>query len=100
MGSTTEHTEHPDGRRRALHAIAMFEAIKGLVALAAGLGLLGLLHYDVRRLALALLWRFRLDPEMHYPELLLHYADLLNAINLRTLAPVAIAYIAVRWLEA
>lgn len=95
-----EHQEHPDGRRRALHAIAMFEAVKGLVALAAGLGLLGLLHYDVHRLALALLWHFRLDPEMHYPELLLHYADLLGAINLRTLAPVAIAYIAVRWLEA
>ena len=100
MGEATQHHEHPDARRRALHAIALFEAVKGAVALAAGLGLLGLLHYDVRRLALALLWRFHLDPEMHYPELLLHYADLLNGINLRTMAPVAIAYIAVRWLEA
>ncbi|MES2512111.1 MAG: DUF2127 domain-containing protein [Pseudomonadota bacterium] len=100
MQGAKVHAEHPDARRRALHAIALFEAIKGVVALAAGLGVLGLLHYDVRRLALALLWRFHLDPEMHYPELLLHYADLLNGINLRTLAPVAIAYIAVRWLEA
>lgn len=100
MSSTAPAQEHPDARRRALHAIALFEAIKGGVALAAGLGLLGLLHYDVRRLALALLWRFHLDPETHYPELLLHYADLLNAIDLRTMAPVAIAYITVRWLEA
>lgn len=100
MSSAAPAHEHPDARRRALHAIALFEAIKGGVALAAGLGLLGLLHYDVRRLALALLWRFHLDPEMHYPELLLHYADLLNAIDLRTMAPVAIAYITVRWLEA
>ncbi len=100
MSSAAPAQEHPDARRRALHAIALFEAIKGGVALAAGLGLLGLLHYDVRRLALALLWRFHLDPEMHYPELLLHYADLLNAIDLRTMAPVAIAYITVRWLEA
>ncbi len=100
MQGKVAHAEHPDARRRALHAIALFEAVKGVVALAAGLGLLGLLHYDVRRLALALLWRFRLDPEMHYPELLLHYADLLNGINLRTMAPVAIAYITVRWLEA
>ncbi|MCY1167726.1 MULTISPECIES: DUF2127 domain-containing protein [Polaromonas] len=91
---------HPTARRRALRAIAFFEAFKGIAALAAGLGLLGLLHYDVRRLVLALLWHFHLDPEMHYPELLLHYADLLNGIDLRTLAPVALAYITVRMLEA
>ncbi|MES1976635.1 MAG: DUF2127 domain-containing protein [Pseudomonadota bacterium] len=100
MGEEKPHHSHPDARRRALHAIALFEAVKGLAALAAGLGLLGLLHYDVHRLALALLWRFHLDPQMHYPELLLHYADLLNGIDLRTLAPVAVAYIALRWLEA
>lgn len=91
---------HPDAHRRALHAIALFEAAKGVAALAAGLGLLELLHYDVHRLALALLWHFHLDPQMHYPGLLLHYADLLKGIDLRTMAPVAIAYITVRWLEA
>ena len=96
----TSHPPHPDARRRALRAIALFEAVKGLAALAAGIGLLGLLHYDVRRLALALVWRFHLDPHTHYPDLLLHYADLLSAINLRTMAPVAVAYITVRLLEA
>lgn len=100
MGEEKKHPQHPDARRRALHAIALFEAIKGLAALAACLGLLELLHHDAHHLALALLWRFHLDPQMHYPELLLHYADLLNGIDLRTMAPVAIAYIAVRWLEA
>jgi uncharacterized membrane protein (DUF2068 family) len=88
------------GRRRALRAIAIFEAAKGLAALAAGVGLLQLLHHDIHRLALALLWRFHLDPALPYPTLLLHYADLLSAINLRTLAPVALAYIAVRFVEA
>lgn len=96
----TSHPPHPDARRRALRAIALFEAVKGLAALAAGIGLLGLLHYDVRRLAMALVWRFHLDPHTHYPDLLLHYADVLSAINLRTMAPVAVAYIAVRLLEA
>jgi uncharacterized membrane protein (DUF2068 family) len=90
----------PAGRKRVLRAIAIFEAAKGLAALAAGLGLLELLHHDIHRLALALLWRFHLDPALPYPTLLLHYADLLGAINLRTLAPVALAYIAVRFLEA
>ena len=100
MQGGTAHAAHPDARRRALHLIALFEAIKGVVALAAGLGLLGLLHYDVRSIALALLWRFHLDPGMHYPEVFLHYADLVNKLNLRTMAPVALAYIAIRWLEA
>lgn len=96
----TFHQPHPTARRRALHAIAIFEAVKGLAALAAGLGFLSLLHHDMHQLAMALLWRFHLDPEMRYPALLLHYADLLAAINLRTLAPVALAYITVRLLEA
>ncbi len=100
MNPTAQHKLHPDARRRALHAIAIYEAVKGLAALAAGLGLLQLLHYDVHELALALLWRFHLDPTAHYPELLLHYADLLSAINLRTMAPVAVAYITLRLLEA
>ena len=93
------HKPHPDARRHALHAIALFEAIKGLAALAASIGLLELLHHDVHHLALALLWRFHLDPLTHYPELL-HYADLLTGVNLRTMAPVAAAYISVRLLEA
>ena len=54
----------PAGRRRALRAIAIFEAAKGLAALAAGIGLLELLHHDIHRLALALLWRFHLDPAL------------------------------------
>ncbi|MFI5447059.1 DUF2127 domain-containing protein [Polaromonas sp. UC242_47] len=95
----TLHLPHPTARRRALRVIALFEAFKGLAALAAGIGLLGLLHRDVHQLATALLWHFHLDPNTRYPALLLHYADLLGAINLRTLAPVALAYISVRLLE-
>jgi uncharacterized membrane protein (DUF2068 family) len=91
--------QHP-GQRRAMCAIALFEAVKGLAAMLAAFGLLELLHHDVHTLALALLWRFHLDPGTHYPELLLHYADTLNAINLRVLAPLATAYITLRWLEA
>ena len=89
----------PTARRRALHAIAMFEAFKGFAALAAALGLLGLLHQNIHQLALALLWRFDLDPDQRLPALLLHYADLLSAIKLRTLLPVAIGYIIIRLAE-
>ncbi|MGV8803613.1 MAG: DUF2127 domain-containing protein [Polaromonas sp.] len=88
-------------RRRTLRAIALFEAAKGLAALAAVVGLLDVLrHNNLHHLALALLWRFHLDPQTHYPALLLHYADLLSVINLRTLAPLAIGYISLRLLES
>jgi uncharacterized membrane protein (DUF2068 family) len=93
-------TAHPDARRRAIRAIAVFEAVKGLAALIASLGVLGLMHRDVHELALALLWRFHLDPDLHFPALLMHYADLLQTIKLRSLAPAALAYISLRWLEA
>ena len=94
------HLPHPDARRRTLHAIAVFEAVKGFAALIASIGLLQLLDHDVRQMVLSLLWRFHLDPKTHYPELLLHYADLLSAINLRTMAPVAAGYITIRLAEA
>ena len=94
------HLPHPDARRRALHAIAVFEAVKGFAALIASIGLLKLLDHDMRQMVLSLLWRFHLDPETRYPVLLLHYADLLSAINLRTMAPVAAGYITIRLAEA
>lgn len=88
-------------RRRTLRAIALFEAAKGLAALAAVIGLLDVLrYYNLHHLALALLWRFHLNPQTHYPALLLHYADLLSVINVRTLAPLAIGYISLRLLES
>jgi uncharacterized membrane protein (DUF2068 family) len=97
---TTPSGAHPEARRGALHVIAVFEAFKGLAALAASVGVLSLLHQDLHQLALDLLWRFHLDTDQRYPALFLHYADLLGAINVSTVVPVAIAYITVRLAEA
>ena len=69
-------------------------------ALAAAIGLLRLLHHDVHQLALALLWRFQLDPETRYPALLLHYADRVSGLDVRSLAPVVLGYMVMRLLEA
>ena len=80
--------------------IAAFEAIKGLAALASALGWLGLLHHDIRHLALELIGHFDLDPTSHYPALLLHYVELVNAIPVGTILLVAIAYALTRWVEA
>ncbi len=90
----------PPAKRRALHVIAAYEAIKGLAALAAMLGVLDLMHRDVRHLAVDLIGRFGLDPQAHFPSLLLHYADLLPGANVQSIVLFGLAYVAVRWIEA
>ena len=85
---------------RALRAIALFEAFKGGVALAALLGVIDLMHQDAVALAMSLIGRFGLDPEAHYPSMLLHYAHLLPDADMRSLVLLASVYIALRWAEA
>lgn len=87
-------------QRRALHAIAFFEASKGLAASAGLIGVLDLLHQDVRAVVMTLIGRFGLDPEAHYPSLLLHYAELLPNADVHMLVMLGLAYIALRFLEA
>jgi uncharacterized membrane protein (DUF2068 family) len=54
----------------------------------------------VRHLAIELIGRFGLNPDAHYPSILLHYADLLPDANVRLMVFVAFGYILVRLLEA
>lgn len=93
-------SSHAVAMRRTLHAIAAFEAIKGVAAFAAVMGLLDLMHHDVRHLAMELIGHFHLNPEAHYPSVVLHYADLLPGADLHSLFRLASAYIAVRLLES
>ncbi|CAB3786087.1 DUF2127 domain-containing protein [Pararobbsia alpina] len=90
---------HPS-HRHALHAIAIYEGIKGVAALAASIGLMELLHHDLRRITSELIGHFGLDPVRHYPALLLHYIDLLNNTNIRSLVLLALAYAVLRLAEA
>jgi uncharacterized membrane protein (DUF2068 family) len=87
-------------QRSALQAIAVFEALKGLAALAGLIGVLDLLHSDVRAVVLTLIGRFGLDPASHYPSLLLHYAELLPQADVHMLVILASAYIVLRLIEA
>ena len=91
---------HPVAKRPTLRAIAVFEAIKGIAVLTAIIGVLDLMHRDVRHLAIDLIGRFGLNPDARYPSILLHYADLLPDANVRSLVFLALGYILVRLLEA
>ena len=91
---------HAVARRHALRAVAIFEAAKGLAALIAMVGVLQLMHRDVQHLAIELIGRFGLQPDQHYPSLLLHYAGMLPGANLHALVMLAVAYITLRLAEA
>ncbi len=90
----------PKSERGALRAIAAFEAIKGLAALASAVGLLSLLHHDLHHLALALIGHFDLDPSQHFPSLLLQYVDQVNSTPVSSFVMLATGYVALRWVEA
>ena len=90
----------PVAMRRTLRAIAAFEALKGIVALAAGLGVVGLLHRDLHRIAASLIGHVGLDPGAHYPAMILRTVDMLHVANLRALLLAVAGYACVRFLES
>ncbi len=82
-----------------IHAIALFEAVKGVAAIAASLGLVSLAHHDVRATVYALIGHFHLNPDSHYPRALLDYATMLHDANLRQVVLLAWAYAFIRLTE-
>ena len=98
--SLSKTLSHGRPKRRALRTIAVFEAVKGVLALVASVGLLSLLHRDLHHLATTLIGHIGLDPGGRYPGLLMHYADVLQDANLRSLMWIAGAYVAVRLTES
>jgi uncharacterized membrane protein (DUF2068 family) len=73
--------------------------VKGVAAITASLGLLSLAHHDVRAMAFALIGHFHLDPDAHYPRILINDAELLANANLRQVVLLAWAYAAIRLTE-
>jgi uncharacterized membrane protein (DUF2068 family) len=84
---------------KALLSIALFEVLKGMAALAASVGLLSLAHHDVQALAYALLGHFHVDPESHFPRMLLDDIRALQNADIRQVVLLAWAYAALRLTE-
>ncbi len=80
--------------------MAAFEAAKGLLVMATGLGLLSLLHHDVQRAAESVVRHLHLNPARHYPRVFLEAAAQLTDTRLWLLASGAFAYAVVRGVEA
>jgi uncharacterized membrane protein (DUF2068 family) len=85
---------------RALRFVAALEALKGLVVLLAGSGLLLLIHQDVHQLAASLLAHAHLNPAAKYPQIFLDAVSGVTDHGLWQLAAGAAAYAALRLVEA
>jgi uncharacterized membrane protein (DUF2068 family) len=86
--------------RTGLKAAALFEALKGLLVILAGFGLLALLHRDAQAFAESLVRHLHLNPARHYPSIFIEAAAHLTDARLRLLAAGAFAYSALRFAEA
>jgi len=87
-------------RLLGLRLIALFEGVKGVLVLAAGSGLLLLVHKDLQALAEELVGYLRLNPASKYPRIFLDMAVRTTPNGLRLIAAGAFAYAVVRLAEA
>jgi uncharacterized membrane protein (DUF2068 family) len=83
-----------------LRLIALFEAIKGIAAVCASLGLLSLSHHDIQAMAHALIDHFHLNPESYYPRVLLDQATLMGNANVTLVMALLWVYSGLRLSEA
>ena len=85
--------------RRTVRGIALFEAAKGLLVLAAGFGLLSLLHRDLQALAVRLIGRLHLHPSGSYAGVFIRVASQVTDRELWSFAALALAYSTFRLVE-
>jgi uncharacterized membrane protein (DUF2068 family) len=84
----------------AFRSIALIEGAKGVLVLLAGLGLLGLIHHDVGAIAQALVREAHLNPASHLPRIFLEASGKVDDHRILFLARFAMAYSALRLVEA
>jgi uncharacterized membrane protein (DUF2068 family) len=83
-----------------LKAAALFEALKGLLVILAGFGLLAFVHRDAQAFAERLALHLHLNPARHYPRIFIEAAGRLTDARIWLLATGAFAYSALRFAEA
>jgi uncharacterized membrane protein (DUF2068 family) len=79
-----------------MQAVALMEAVKGVIVLGAGFGLLTLLHRDVAHIAVSLVTRLHIDPDEHYAGVFLDAAYHVTDKRLWAGAAIAALYSALR----
>ena len=83
-----------------LHAIAVFEAAKGILVLLAGFGIVAIIPKDSQEIAERLVRHMHLNPASHYPRIFIDTASHVTDVQLWWLAGGALVYAAFRLTEA
>lgn len=92
--------ERPHRPPIALRSIALFEAVKGALVLAAACGLLSLRHTDLHVATDAFLQRHGINPERHYMRLFIEGVARATNHHVGEIAAIAFVYAAIRFVEA
>jgi uncharacterized membrane protein (DUF2068 family) len=82
-----------------LRVIALFEAVKGILAFAASCGLLSLRRTDLHAVTDAFLLRHGIDPERHYTRLFIESVARATHTHAGQIAAVGFAYALIRLAE-
>jgi len=91
---------HPSRKTVALRSVAVFEAAKGLLVLALGLGLLRFLHKNLQDIAEQIMRFLHASPGGHISNLFITAASHASDKSLWALAGAAMIYSLVRFAEA
>jgi uncharacterized membrane protein (DUF2068 family) len=95
---TTKNQEEPS--KGGLRIVAGMEAMKGVLVLLAGCGLLTVIHKDLHLAAVHLVQALHFNPAKHYPSIFIDAADKVSDLQLWMLALSALLYSVIRFVEA
>jgi uncharacterized membrane protein (DUF2068 family) len=85
---------------KGLRLVSVMEGMKGIIVLAAGCGVLTLIHKDLHEMAVQLVEVLHMNPARRYPSIFIDTANRITEPQLWLLALSALAYSAVRLAEA
>mgnify|MGYP003579455517 CR=1 FL=1 len=86
--------------QQGLKAAAIFVAVKGLLVILVGLGVLAFVHHNAQAFAERLVLHLHLNPARHYPRILIEAPGRLTDARIWMFATGAFAYSALRFTEA
>jgi uncharacterized membrane protein (DUF2068 family) len=89
-------SQHPP---LVLRTIAVFEVVKGLLALAAACGIISLRHTDLHAATVAFLLRHGIDPERHYTRLFIESVAKATNHHVGEIAALGLVYALIRLAE-
>lgn len=92
------HKIHP--AKKGVQAIAVFEAVKGVIGLIAGFGILSLMHRDIAEFAEDLVGFLHLNSEGRIAHRIVETVTKLDASNIKIFFALSLVYATVRFVEA